>query len=150
MLAAVTIRHARHALAAVATLAGLATAAAAPGDGALGARLFDGRAPMEARLAGRDVALPVNASRCTNCHRRDGPARAASAGELGPALTAAALRTRQPRRGGPASAYDGGAFCRVLRTGVDPAQVIIDLRMPRYAASDAECAALWAYLGGSS
>lgn len=135
---------------ALAVLATLAPARAAPGDGELGARLFDGRATLQARLPGGDVALPVAASRCANCHRRDGPAPAASAAGFGPALTSAWLRTRQARRGGPPSAYDAAAFCRVLRTGIDPAQVIIDQRMPRYAASEAECAALWAYLGGSS
>lgn len=128
------------------------TAMAAPGDGALGARLFDGRAAMAAQLAGRDLALPVSASRCANCHRRGAAEMAASAAStagFGPVLTAAALRTRQPRRGGPPSAYDEAAFCRVLRTGIDPAYVLVDQRMPRYAATDAECAALWTYLGGS-
>lgn len=138
----------RHA-AALAALLLCGAGMAAPGDGELGARLFSGRAPLAAQLAGRDLALPVSASRCTNCHRHDGPAPAASTAGFGPVLTAAALRTRQPRRGGPPSAYDEASFCRLLRTGIDPAHVLIDQRMPRYAATDAECAALWTYLGGS-
>lgn len=142
-------RRARCGLA-LAALVWLAPALAAPGDGARGARLFDGRAALPATLAGRDVALPVDASRCANCHLRDGPGRPASTAGFGPALTALFLRTRQARRGGPPSAYDAAAFCRVLRTGIDPARVLVDLRMPRYAVGDADCAALWAYLGGSS
>jgi hypothetical protein len=34
----------------------------------------------------------------------------------------------------------------VLRTGIDPVHILIPTAMPRYAASDLECAALWGYL----
>jgi hypothetical protein len=138
-------------LAALALSSAMLQGAWAQGDGALGAQLFDGRAALPAQLAGRDLALPVAASRCANCHRRDGPMTAAPASpSFGPPLTATSLRERQPRRGGPASNYDSASFCRLLRTGIDPAFVLIDERMPRYTATDAQCAALWVYLGGSS
>lgn len=141
----------RRGLCALVLFSALLPGAWARGDGALGAQLFDGRQALPAELAGRDLALPVVATRCSNCHRRDGPAATAPpAPSFGPPLTAASLRTRQPRRGGPASSYEAASFCRVLRTGIDPAFVVIDQQMPRYSATDAQCAALWAYLGGSS
>ncbi len=121
-------------------------ALAQPRDPSPGARLFDGREALPAQLVGRDVALPATASRCSNCHGREGDRRAGSATRIGPVLGPAALRERRARRGGPPSAYELASFCRVLRTGIDPAQVIIDTRMPRYAASDAQCSALWLHL----
>jgi hypothetical protein len=51
-----------------------------------------------------------------------------------------------PRRGGPPSAFDRDTFCRLLRTGVDPAWVVVDVSMPRYALSDEQCHALWTHL----
>jgi hypothetical protein len=138
----------RHIVIAVALLAAGASLAA-PGDGALGARLFEGRAPLPATLAGGDLRLPTTASACANCHRREGQSPAApTTAAFGPSLTASSLRSRQPRRGGPPSSYKAASFCRLLRTGIDPADVILDQRMPRYAATDAECEALWWYLAG--
>lgn len=119
----------------------------AAGDAAAGQRLYEGTQPLAAQIAGQDLALPVTASRCANCHRRVAPAAAAaSSTTIGPVLDAATLTARQPRRGGPPSAYGEASFCRVLRTGIDAASVIVDRRMPRYAVSDADCAALWTYV----
>jgi hypothetical protein len=144
------VTRSRHGLCVLILFSALLPGAWAQGYGALGAQLFDGRQGLSAELAGRDLALPVAASRCSNCHRRDGPVTGAPAAPaFGPPLTAASLRSRQPRRGGPASSYDGASFCRLLRTGIDPAFVMIDQQMPRYTTTDAQCAALWVYLGGS-
>ena len=50
------------------------------------------------------------------------------------------------RRGGPPSAYDAASLCELLREGIDPAWVMVRQEMPRYAATDAQCIALWAFL----
>lgn len=127
----------------VALLSVVAIAACdADADRALGADLFEGRAALVARLVGHTEALPAPTVRCANCHAVSGSAPAG----YGPTLSAAHLTDPQPRRGGPASRYDQGAFCRLLRTGIDPAHVQVPAGMPRYELSDAQCAALWAYL----
>ena len=51
-----------------------------------------------------------------------------------------------PRRNGPPSRFDEASFCRLLRTGVDPADIVVPRAMPRYAIDDTDCRALWAYL----
>jgi hypothetical protein len=63
-----------------------------------------------------------------------------------PALTAADLSTPRTRRGGPPSVFDASRLCALLRTGQDPAHVIISTTMPRYQISDEQCQALWSYL----
>jgi hypothetical protein len=50
------------------------------------------------------------------------------------------------RRGGPASRYDALSFCKVIREGLDPANVVINSAMPRYQVSDAQCTSLWSYV----
>lgn len=100
-----------------------------------GQALFDGRRPLQAHLYGDADPLPTLASACANCHR-DGQA-------LGTALRADTLATAQPRRGGPPSRYDEAAFCATLRSGVDPAGVMLPKAMPRYALADDDCQALW-------
>lgn len=111
-----------------------------------GERLFDGRAPLVARLAGHAHPLPADAARCIQCHGVVLPG-----GEtFAPRLTAEHLRQRLPRRGGPPTAYDVRSFCRVLRDGVDPAQVILPRSMPRFVIDDAQCGALWTYLAGDT
>lgn len=118
---------------------------------ARGRQLFSGEAALPARIAGQDFALPVNASRCVNCHA----AKAAPAGaspalaetqRVGPPLTRALLTEPARRRGGPPSRYDAASLCALLRTGVDPAYVIVPRTMPRYEISDADCRALWLHL----
>ena len=50
------------------------------------------------------------------------------------------------RRGGPPSRYDAAGLCTLLRSGVDPAHVIILRTMPRYDINDADCQSLWLHL----
>jgi mono/diheme cytochrome c family protein len=132
----------------------LATAASAD-DGASAARgrqLFDGDFALPARIAGQDFALPAQASRCVNCHgpaRGDAASQAAGAQRIGPVLTAGTLIDAVRRRGGPPSRYDAATLCTLLRTGVDPAHVIILRTMPRYEITDADCRSLWLHLTAS-
>lgn len=114
-------------------------------DAELGRRLFSGEQPLSARIAGHTDVLPGSASRCSNCHRTQA-AGAASAPSFGPLLEARTLTARIARRGGPPSAYNATALCKLLREGIDPAWVMVAPAMPRYDASDAQCQALWAHL----
>lgn len=109
-------------------------------DPARGQRLFEGREPLPARIAGQDFALPADAARCSNCHGAQAPQR------IGPLLTADSMTDATSRRGGPPTRYEPASFCRLLRTGVDPAFVILPRSMPRYDLSEADCADLWAHL----
>jgi len=120
-----------------------------------GLQLFHGGVPLTARLLGHDEPLPPEAVRCENCHRlesdpsppeKSGGTAAPLVETVGPKLGPSSLTTPVERRGGPASVYTAEAFCRLLRQGLDPAQVMIPQLMPRYTLSDAECNALWTYL----
>jgi hypothetical protein len=132
-----------------AAAAALAADAAIVDPREMGRRLFNGEAPLAAQIAGQDLALPPQATRCTNCHA-DAPGRRGSEPRrsFAPALSAEGLRRSQPRRGGPPSSYDVASMCRLLRTGIDPASVIVDRNMPRYEITTADCDALWVYLAG--
>lgn len=107
-----------------------------------GSALFEGRQPLAGRLLGHAADLPPDAARCVNCHRAPGAAGAAFA----PALQGATLTSAHARRGGPPSRYDAQSFCRLLRSGIDPAWVQIPRDMPRYDIADADCQALWAHV----
>ncbi|APW39701.1 hypothetical protein RD110_22930 [Rhodoferax koreense] len=122
-----------------------------------GQALFLGEAGLPGRLAGHVRTLPASTTRCVNCHGAsiDEAATARAAGNTGwsgaltrsaPILGHANLALPRGRRGGPATAYDARALCTLLRTGVDPARIVISGAMPRYEPSDAQCAELWAYL----
>ncbi|MBA3590643.1 hypothetical protein [Methylibium sp.] len=115
-----------------------------------GRRLFDGELPLRSRVAGHTSPLPPQAGRCVNCHVAGsaGPTVSASAAtrSFGPLITAEMLTQALARRGGPPSRYDEAALCRLLATGVDPADVIIASNMPRYEMSATDCHALWTYL----
>jgi hypothetical protein len=122
-----------------------------------GRALFVGEQPLSARLSSQTQPLPVQASRCVNCHSAPGVRPAAGAGPaataasgppagFGPALHSAALMQLRPRRGGPPSRYDAPALCRTLREGIDPAGVMLALAMPRYTLNEAQCRALWTLL----
>ncbi len=138
---------------------------------ALGRAIFQGEVAVPARLARHAVALPPLATRCANCHEDRavlplaspappssaatilgaGAAVAARAAASAPAtfavrLDAAWLAEPHVRRGGPAVAYDAARLCRLLRSGIDPANIVISPTMPRYDSTDAQCQALWAYL----
>jgi hypothetical protein len=123
---------------------------------ALGRALFFGARPLAAHVAGQDWQLPQEAVVCSNCHQRGaasapgvferGVPAAGAAPSFGPPLTRATLTRTLARRGGPPSAYDGAKLCRAVREGIDPALVIIPQAMPRYAFTDEQCGALWAFL----
>ena len=111
-----------------------------------GEAFFAGATPVVARMAGHDEVLPGSASRCANCHGFVRASSPSSAPTFGPTLSARFLRDARSRRGGPASRFDAASLCRMLRTGVDPASIIIARSMPLYEFSDRDCAALWTYL----
>lgn len=115
-----------------------------------GRQMFVGERAIAARMVGHQLRLPTEAARCVNCHvHRDAraflPPGDAGLG-FGPELDAALLTTLRARRGGPASRYDRAAFCRALSEGVDPAYVMLQQAMPRYALGAGECEALWTFL----
>ena len=114
-----------------------------PGLRARGEAIFSGRRPLAGRIRGHDSDLPPEVVACRQCHLRspgDGGAAAA------PVLDRKLLLQLIQRRGAPPSIYDLPSFCKVLRTGIDPAYVLIDRIMPTYAVSDTDCAALWQFL----
>jgi hypothetical protein len=141
-------------LASTSVLAALALAvaqAACQGpDAERGQRLFTGDAPLVARIAGHDSTLPPHASRCINCHATGaGDARTAGSASFGGPLTPQRLTGLHVRRGGPPSRFDEAALCRLLRTGVDPAHIVLPSTMPRYDVDEADCRALWVHLNRS-
>lgn len=79
-----------------------------------------------------------------NCHGTG--AVAPTNRDAAPALDRALLVEARVRRGGPPAAYDLEAFCKVLRTGVDPVHVLIAREMPVYQLDDGACSALWRFL----
>ena len=136
-----------------AALGAVATARHGPQtrDAQAGQRAFEGSTPLAARIEGHETALPPTATACANCHRPApqvatvaGSAPAAAA--FGPRLHRALLTEPVARRGGPPSRYDPASFCRLLRTGEDPAGVLLPRAMPRYELDDAACAQLWQHL----
>jgi hypothetical protein len=134
---------------------------AATGDAALverGERLYYGTdaayaRPGIAQLAG--AALPAQAAACVACHRRSGLGSAESdlvvppiAGHLlfNPLAPQTGQRLPWPSRDRVRPAYDAASLAHALRTGVAPDGKPIGAPMPRYAFTDAEVAALAAYL----
>ncbi len=107
-----------------------------------GANLYAGHKAVAAHIAGHDDPLPAQAAACVNCHDR-GP-RAGT--PIAPPLIGATLTQTLARRGGPPSRYDRAAFCKLLRTGIDPAFVLVPRTMPRFEISDADCATLWNFV----
>ncbi len=117
-------------------------------DRSRGAMLYRGEVALTARLAGSDDDLAPAAIRCINCHGRDGRG-VKEAGVNGEDIRVLVLTRRTGRRGGPPSSYTPAAFCSTLRGGADPAGVVLDRGMPRYAISNADCRALWRFLASS-
>lgn len=141
----------RWVLAVVATIALIVGAIHLLRSGSLladGSDLFEGRKPLAGKLVGHSESLPAQALRCANCHSR-GQGAPADTG-YGPALSARHLTQALARRGGPPSTYDEAGFCRLLRTGIDPAWIQLPAGMPRYELSDAQCAALWSFVNRGS
>jgi hypothetical protein len=122
-----------------------------------GSRLFHGATPLTGRLTGHEEPLPADFAKCQNCHQLESeptPKQTAAAADapaerVGPKLGAVSLTRAVQRRGGPASAYTSDTFCRLLRDGIDPAQIMIPQLMPRYTVTDEECNALWTYLNAN-
>ncbi len=117
----------------------VAHAACEPRD--LGCAIFDGEHPLSAHLRDDDRTLPAWTTRCVNCHV--GTSKAAA---FAPPLTRESLLGETRRRGGPMSHYDPIAFCRAIKDGVDPADIVLRRAMPRYKIADAQCAALWQFV----
>ena len=136
----------RHALAGRFEMAGRASPKvfekAVPTE-ATGAAIYHEALGVVPRVNGEIVT--ATAARCANCHGDSGEGRREGAIVAAP-LRGASLTALQPRRGGPPSRYTRDSFCQSLGTGIDPAGVMLDSAMPRYAASPASCTALWEYL----
>lgn len=110
----------------------------------LGHDLFTGKADLHGRMSTHPDDLPPEVIRCSNCHAAGtGPDVPRS---NAPRLTGDFLLVPRSRRGGPPSRYNPAAFCAVLRKGVDPAYIVINVEMPRYTIDDSQCAAIWSFL----
>ena len=147
------MRRDRSLLKTIALGSSLLLAACESAEQARGRQLFTGEQPLNGRIVGHASTLPPHAGRCVNCHADSGatPAAASSAAQgFGTSLSRDSLASLRPRRGGPPSRFDESSLCRLLRTGVDPAHVVIQRSMPRYELSDADCRALWAHLSKQS
>ena len=123
---------------------GVAGASANPESSVLaGRRMFLGESPLQGAIASHAEPLPARTVSCANCHLGAGPG---SGAPFAPVLNRAGMTQSSGRRGGPPSAFVLTSFCRMLRTGVDPAFILITRQMPRYTLSDDQCQDLWRYL----
>ena len=100
-------------------------------DNILGKQLFEGLVMVPAKMSGHSVALPAEASRCSNCHANASAMRSTDVAlgqtrAFATPLNQTTLNTVFARRGGPASRYDSLSFCKVVREGIDPRQVVIN------------------------
>jgi hypothetical protein len=111
-------------------------------------RMFFDGASLQGAIVGHPEALPPRLVACANCHQGGGAGLAAAS--FGPRLDGARLTEMRARRGGPPSAFSPASFCRTLRTGVDPASILITRQMPRYTLDDNQCLGLWHYLTETS
>lgn len=121
--------------------------ALADASAATGRRMFFGEASLQGVIVGHPAALPPRLVACANCHEGTTGLAAAS---LGPRLDGTRLTEMRGRRGGPPSAFSPASFCQMLRTGVDPASILITRQMPRYTLDDNQCLGLWHYLTETS
>lgn len=113
-----------------------------------GRRMFLGESSLQGVIAGHAELLPPRTVSCGNCHL--GGAGVGSASPFAPALDRPRLTDLIARRGGPPTVFTPNSFCQTLRTGVDPAFILITRRMPRYILSDDQCLDLWRYLTETS
>jgi len=130
-------------------LAGAAsTSTNAENSAVTGRRMFLGESSLQGMIAGHAELLPPRVVSCGNCHLGD--AGVGSANSFAPALDRPRLMEFIARRGGPPTMFTPNSFCQTLRTGVDPAFILITRRMPRYILSDDQCLDLWRYLTEAS
>ena len=122
--------------------------ALADASAATGRRMFSGDASLQGAIVGHPEALPPRLVACANCHV--GGAAGLATASFGPRLDGTHLTEMRGRRGGPPSAFSPASFCRMLRTGVDPASILITRQMPRYTLDDNQCLGLWHYLTETS
>jgi hypothetical protein len=113
-------------------------------SGTAGCRMFFGETPLQGAIVEHDRPLPPEVVACANCH--SGDTRSTSGEALAPLLSRSMLIELRRRRSGPPSQFSAASFCRLLRTGVDPAYIVISRKMPRYVLDDEQCLDLWQYL----
>ena len=109
-----------------------------------GRRMFLGESSLQGAIAGHAKPLPPQMVPCANCHL--GKAGLGSETSFAPTLDRSRMTEPMARRGGPLTVFSLASFCRALRTGVDPAYILITRRMPRYTLSDDQCLGLWRHL----
>jgi hypothetical protein len=114
--------------------------------GPRGNALYRGKEALSGKVRGHDESLPAEAVRCANCHDAADGARLSRV--PAPHLDRSLLLEPRQRRGGPPSRYDQAAFCKLLRTGVDPASIVVAREMPIYELDQNQCIALWNFLIG--
>lgn len=118
-------------------------AAARPAQEATGGAVYHQAQGVIPRVNGEILA--ASAARCANCHGEAGEGRQEGSLVASP-LHRAALVAARSRRGGPPSRYSRESFCESLRTGIDPAGVMLDAAMPRYTLTEGSCRALWDFV----
>lgn len=123
----------------------VAGTAVAAGVRERGEAIFVGHEPIQGTIRGHRSSLPPDTVKCVNCHKAKDPQSPPSPA---PVLTRSLLFDKIPRRGGPPSSYDAASFCKMLRSGIDPAYILISRVMPVYDVDDAQCASLWGFLTG--
>jgi hypothetical protein len=117
-------------------------AGASPADD--GRALFVGDRQLTGKIAMHQRNLPSELLRCSNCHQSQASAPVKLT--VAPRLTRDWVLTPHERHGGPSTVYDLESFCVMLRTGKDPANLIVNVQMPRYEIAQSDCGSLWAYL----
>lgn len=136
-------RQARHLAACLAFISAACFAQAGQqcSAGDLGCTIFSGQRAVKAHLRDDNYSLPSSTTRCINCHSHTD-----SQGAFAPPLAPAYLLDAKTRRGGPPSRYDLSMFCRAVRDGVDPVNILLRKEMPHFQVSDAECNGLWRFV----
>ena len=110
----------------------------------MGRQMFFGNEPLLGVITGHTEYLPSKMVSCVSCHM--GAAGPGGSASFAPVLNRLRMTALIARRGGPPSAFSASSFCQMLRTGVDPAYILITRQMPRYRLSDDQCLGLWRYV----
>jgi hypothetical protein len=109
-----------------------------------GDALYHGKISITGKIRGHDESLPAEVVQCANCHESVNNSRFSRVSA--PHLDRSLLLDARQRRGGPPSRYDQAAFCKLLKTGVDPAYILVAREMPIYELDENQCADLWSFL----